>query len=168
MNAHRITLAAALLAGTTTFGCGSDQQQPSYPEMYGQKLDAELEQERRDFIAEKQEDLREIENEINRLQVRLDNEAQYVDADQRAEWSNDLFELKQERQNLQASLARAQEATPEEWREMRGFLGTSIDRLEAGVSALGGQIEQITGPDQEVREPVRGEEPEVEDYPDEP
>ena len=173
MNIRRITLTATFVVGATTFGCASDQQKQSYPDMYGEKMAAENEAERREFIADKQEELREIENEINRLQARIDGESQYVDADKRAEWSNNLFELKQERQDIQARLSRAQTATPEEWAEMRGFFGTSVDRLKAGVSALGGQIEQMTGP--EERAPVRGDEEEMEpemeideEYPEEP
>jgi hypothetical protein len=170
MKIHRYTLAAAVLVGATTFGCGSSQDRQSVPAMYGAKLSAEQEAERREFIAEKQEDLREIENEINRMQVRIEHESEYVDADKRADWSNELFELKQERQDIQARLSRAQNATPEEWNEMRGFLGGSIDRLQAGVGALGGQIEQMAGGE---RAPVRGEEEEMqetelEDYPEEP
>lgn len=172
MNIQRIPLAAAILVGATALGCASDQSRQSYPDMYDEKMSAENEAARRDFIADKQEELREIENEINRIQVRIDNEAQYVDAEKQAEWSDELFELKQERQDLQARLSRAQSATPEEWAEMRGFFGTSVDRLKAGVSALGGQVEQMAGA--EERAPVRGEEEgemeqEVEeDYPDEP
>lgn len=172
MNIQRTPLAAAILVGATALGCASDQSRQSYPDMYDEKMSAENEAARRDFIADKQEELREIENEINRIQARIDNEAQYVDAEKRAEWSDELFELKQERQDLQARLSRAQSATPEEWAEMRGFFGTSVDRLKAGVSALGGQVEQMAGA--EERAPVRGEEEgemeqEVEeDYPDEP
>ena len=159
MNIYRITLPAALLVGATSLGCASSNEQgrQGVPTMYGNKMDAELQNERQEFITEKQQELREIETEINRLEARIQGEAQYVDAEQRAEWNQELFELKQERQDLQARLSRAQSASPEEWNEMRGFFGKSIDRLEAGVSTLGGQIEQLTGPEGE-RQPVSGEE----------
>lgn len=172
MKLNRITLAVAVLVGATATGCASsnEQSRQGIPSMYSNKMDAELSTERQEFITEKQEDLEEIKTEIARLETRLQHEAQYVDADQKAEWSQDLFELKRDQADARARLEHAQNASPEEWDEMRGFFGKTIDRLEAGVSTLGGQIEQITGAEGQVegeRQPVRGdtENPQTQEQP---
>jgi hypothetical protein len=157
MKLNRITLAVAALVGATVTGCASrqDTSRQSVPEMYGDKMDAELEKERQEYISDRREELAELKNEIARLEVRLQHESQYVDAEQRAEWSQELFELKRDHQDAEARLSRAQNASPEEWEEMRGFFGRAIDRIQVGVGTLGGQLEQAAGGTD--RQPVRGE-----------
>jgi len=131
----------AVCALTLVFGsaCGSERnsrQDMSYTEI----RENELEAERAEFIQDQQQRLSEVNNEVERLQARLDHEAKFVDADQKAKWSQELFELKRERTDLQAQLDRARTASAEEWEQMYGTLGQATASLEAGVSKLGNEI----------------------------
>jgi hypothetical protein len=67
-------------------------------------------------------------------------ESQSADEARRAEWSNSLFELEQERDHLRAELDRAENANEEEWKAMRGDVAIGFDSLQAAVTKLGNDI----------------------------
>jgi hypothetical protein len=132
-----------------TSACASDSADGKRgAQTFSQLREQELQEERRDFLAESQGRLEEVNRDIARMETRLKHEGELVDAAQRAEWSQELFELKQERANLEARVVRAESATPEEWREMRGTLGVGIDSLEAGVTRLGNALSNAFGSDE--------------------
>src|SRR5690606_4514656 len=93
------------------------------------------------------QDLAEVEREMQHLDAKLQHEKQFVDASQQASWSQELFELRQEKQKLEARLERAQRASPEraspeEWVEMRGQIGGAVDTLQAGVRKVQAEVSQ--------------------------
>ena len=122
-------------------GCAGERSNtppPSYQEL----KQAELAEERNEFLRETRERLSEVQNDIDHLQTRLDNEKQYVSNEMQASWSQQLFELKQDKSRLEAELQRAQNATPAEWEEMRGNIGGATDTLQAGLNKLGLEVSQ--------------------------
>lgn len=130
MTKHYLVIAAATGLGIAgSYGCGSAPP----PQTYGEHLQDELSQERAEFIRDRQEDLQEVDTDIARLETRLQHEAQFVDAEQKADWSQDLFEARRERERLQAELERARTASMAEWNEMRGTIDGGVDRLQAAV-----------------------------------
>ena len=77
-----------------------------------------------------------------------------------AGWERDLLESEQERQRLDAELTRAQNASIDEWRQIRGPLRTAFDALQARVGQIGYGIRSAVGgaPDEaDQRQPVKGE-----------
>lgn len=139
-----IALVAALAAG-----CGSNNETNSdrQTNSYTQLRQQEAASERQDFIRDREKQLDELDNQIARMDARLEHEAQYVDARQRAEWSQQLFELREEQHRARAELERAQTATPEEWHEMRGTLGNAVDSIDARVKKLGGEMSGLFSSD---------------------
>jgi len=63
-----------------------------------------------------------------------------VSSSDQAGWTQDLFELEQERNQLEAQLQHARNASPKEWEAMRGTVGSAVDSLQAGVTKLGEEI----------------------------
>jgi hypothetical protein len=129
-------LAFALAAAP---GCGS-MSPNGQPKTFAQERGEQLEAERREFIAAHRDRLVEIDKEITPLEAKLRHESKSVDNQQRAEWSQDLFELKQEKQRLSAELDRAETATQEEWEEMRGSFELAVDALHSGVIRLRDEV----------------------------
>ena len=138
---HSTHFCAAALAALAV-SCGSNNQNNGDRQTapYGQLRQEESAAERREFIAAQREELDELGIEIARMDARLQHEGQYVDAEQRAEWSQELFELRQRQTRARAELERAQNATPAEWAAMRGALGNAVDSLQAGVGKLAGEM----------------------------
>lgn len=136
-------LTSTVFAGTCSlmvaWGCAS-QPKNNPDASYSEIKQAELSTERREFIREKQAELKKIDNELGLTQAKLDHESQYVTADQRAQWSQEIFELKQERQRLNAEVSRAETVNEAEWEEMRGGLGVAVDSLQAGVTKFGNTV----------------------------
>ncbi len=122
-------------------GC-SGERSNTPPPSYAELRQEELAEERGEFLRETRARLSEVQTDIEHLQTRLDNEKQYVSTDEHAGWSQRLFELKQEKNRLEAELERAENATPAEWDQMRGTIGTSTDSLQAGLSKLGLEVSQ--------------------------
>jgi hypothetical protein len=108
-------------------------------------------------VYEQQERIDKLDREIRQLQTRIDGESQYVSADQRAEWRQDLFELEQDRRAAQASLDRARTASPAEWQEMRSTVGAGVDRVEAAVGQLGYTIRTAFAREQTSDEAAAGQ-----------
>lgn len=132
-------------------GCGSSQQAANEPPSLSTYRSNELESERQEFIEDAQSRLGELQNEIGRLETRLQHESKFVDADKQAEWSQALFESKQEQTRLTSQLQRAQTANDAEWEEMRGGFKSAVDTLEAGVSKVGDEIMHVfSGSDDEA------------------
>jgi uncharacterized protein YlxW (UPF0749 family) len=100
------------------------------------RIDAETESERQQFIDSARERIANLTREMNDLEERADKDSPYASADDRAEWSQQLFELKQQRARLEAELDRARTATSEEWKAMRGPIGRTLDTLEAAALKL--------------------------------
>ena len=122
-------------------GCASDRASnppPSYQELQQQELSAE----RDEYIRETRERLSELDTDVQHMKAKLEHEKQFVDADQRASWSQELFNLEQEEAQLEAQLQRAQTATPQEWQQMRGTIGTATDSLQAGLNKLRAEVSQ--------------------------
>jgi Skp family chaperone for outer membrane proteins len=118
-----------------------------------QRIDAEIESERQQFIDGARERVANLTREMNDLEDRADKDSPYASADERAEWSQQLFELKQQRARLEAELDRAHTATAEEWKAMRGPLGRTLDTLEAAAQKLRHDVPVIFAiPDQEPPE----------------
>jgi hypothetical protein len=130
-------LAALTLALPCAVGCASTN---SPPPSYAEERHDELESERAEFIEETREDLAELDTEIAHLSVKIKHESKFVDEEQRAEWRQDLFELKQERTKLTAELERARTASHAEWQEMRGNVGSAVDGLQAGVAKVRAEV----------------------------
>ncbi len=139
MRTSRMTwIAASLLAAAALGGCA--RPSPSEPSTYHAKLDQELAQDRANFIDKTRARLREVDNETNLLKAKLDAESPYVSDDKRAEWKQQLFDLQQERKQLDAELHRAETISLNEWRAMRGNLGVMLDSLEAAVKQMSYEV----------------------------
>jgi hypothetical protein len=136
-------LKSSIFAGTCSlivaWGCAS-QPKNNPDATYSEIKQAELSQERREFIRETQAELEKVDKEMGLTQAKLEHESQYVTAEQRAEWSQQMFELKQERQRLNAEVSRAETVNEAEWEEMRGPLGVAVDSLQAGVTKVGNTV----------------------------
>lgn len=138
------------LAAALAFGCASQKSNTErQADSYAQLKQDELESERREFIRERQEQLNELDTQISRLEARLQHEAEFVDAAEKAEWDQDLFELRQDQGRAQAELDRASQATPEQWAQMRGDLGVTVDSLQASVNKAGSEITGLFRSDDE-------------------
>src|SRR5690606_40462139 len=87
--------------------------------------------------------LDELSIEIGRLSAKLEHEANFVDEEERATWSQELFELEQERNRLEGELARAKTSDEAEWKEMRGGFGVAVDSLQAGVQKLSNDVSEV-------------------------
>ena len=77
-----------------------------------------------------------ITHDMELLEAKLGYESQYVDTEQQAESSNELFELQKKRDSLDAYLKRASRATLAKWEQMRGPLGRSLDAVEAALDEM--------------------------------
>lgn len=136
---RRYTFACLGLITAAVAGCSSQRasgEPPSYQEMKQDELDSE----RREFIEDTQQRLGEVEREREHLSVKLKHESKFVDAEERAAWSQELFELGQERERLQAELERARTANDEEWKQMRGDIGVATDSLQAAMAKLSADV----------------------------
>lgn len=135
------------LAATLAFGCGSQQSNtpPVAPEddSFAQARQSELESERKEFVEERRQQLDELDTEISRLEARLEHEGKFANAEEKAEWSQRLFELRQDQRSARAELDRASQASPEEWEAMRGGLDAAFDTLQAGVGKVGSDIADL-------------------------
>ena len=136
-NSNTIWVSGALLAALVA-GCGSNNQTNSdrQTNSYSQLKQQELAEARQIFISDHRQQLDQLDTQIARLEARLQHEGQYADAHERAEWSQRLFELREQQRRTRAELDRAEIATPEEWAEMRGGIGNAVDSMEAGVKKL--------------------------------
>lgn len=145
--ARKSGLVISGLAAALAFSCGSQQANtpPEAPEddSFAQARQQELESERKELIRDRGQQLDELEKEISRLEVRLEHEGKLVSAEERAEWSQKLFELRQDHRSARAELDRASQATPEEWEEMRGSMNVMVDTLQAGVSEAGSDVADL-------------------------
>ena len=135
-----------LALSTSCAGERTTNQPPIYQELKQEELASE----RDDYIDDTQQRLQEVDRDIEHVKAKLEHESNFVDEDQRAEWKQDLFELEQERADLGARLDRARTASPEEWEEMRGTLGTSTDALQAGIRKLRVEVSDAVGLDQDT------------------
>lgn len=159
---RRVAGGAAIVFGLAlSAACG--RPDPEEPRSYGERVDAELAQERQSYIDTQQQRIDELQNEIGRLEARLEGESEFVDEAQRAEWRNELFEQKIELNEAEARLQAARTASDEEWRQMRGNLGLTLDRAEAAVGQIGYSFRSLFAGEPEAdesadeREPVAGE-----------
>jgi hypothetical protein len=136
-NSKTIWVSGALLAALAA-GCGSNNQTNSdrQTNSYSQLRQEELEAAREVYISDRRKQLDELDTQIARMETRLEHEGQYADAQERAEWSQRLFELREQQRRTRAELDRAETASPEEWAEMRGTIGNAVDSVEAGVKKL--------------------------------
>jgi len=125
-------------------GCASEHSARE-PASYQQLKQDELASERDEYIRDTQERLTEVDRDIQHVKAKLSAESEFVDKDQQASWRQDLFELEQDRSELGARLDRARSASPEEWEEMRGTLGTAADSLQAGVRKLRMEVSEAIG-----------------------
>lgn len=144
MFSRTITVAVGSLV--FSLGCGGSQtSKQAEPPSFTEYQQRELEAERKEFIADGRTRLDKLDNDIGLLETKLEHEAQYVDEQKRAEWSQQLFENRQEKQRLEAELQRAQTASAAEWAEMRGTFGRSVDTVEASIAKIGAEISQAVG-----------------------
>jgi hypothetical protein len=139
-----IMVAAVLAGGCTSQKHVNDGESPSFTQLRAE----ELERERGEFVRERREQLDQLDTRISRLQARLDHEAMFVDAHEKAEWSQELFDLRGQHRKAEAELARAEKATPDEWAAMRGDVGYAIDSLQAGVTKAGSEINRLFASDE--------------------
>lgn len=144
------TTVTTLALAAAAVGCASDTANRE-PASFQEYQNEELSTERQQFIKDTQQELDEVSNEIGRLEVRLQHESQYVDQDQQASWSQELFELKQEQQRMQAQLERARTASDAEWEEMRGTFGVAVDSLQAGVTKVSREIAHVFAGDEDQK-----------------
>lgn len=123
-------------------GCASERPEAKDPS-FETLRERELESERQEFIQERRQEISEVSKEMGDLKGKLSQPSESVEEPKRAAWSNSLFELEQERDRLSAELERAEGATEEEWKQMRGDLPMAVDSLQAGVSKLGNDISNL-------------------------
>jgi hypothetical protein len=144
---HGKDLVICGVAAALALSCGSQQSTtpPVAPEddSFAQAQQKELESERQEFIRERRQQLDELDTEISRLEARLEHEGKLANAEEKAEWSQQLFELRQEHSRARAELDRASQVGPEEWKEMRGDLDVTFDALQASVSKAGSDIADL-------------------------
>jgi hypothetical protein len=136
------------VAIATLGGCAAEHRTrpaPSYQNLKQQ----ELSEERKEFIEEARARLVEVNRDIAHLDAKLKHESEFVDASERAEWNQELFELKQQRSELNADLERAKTVTLEQWEQMRGRLGVATDSLQAGVRLLTTRISRALASNEE-------------------
>ena len=133
------TMFAGACSLIVAWGCAS-QPKNNPDASYSEIKQAELSQERRDFITDREDKLKSIDNELGLTQAKLQHESKFVKPEQRAEWSQEIFELKQERQRLSSEVARARTANEAEWKEMRGPVGVAVDSLQARLTKLGNTV----------------------------
>jgi TolA-binding protein len=171
---HTFTSAAsAVVALALVVSCGgSNEPRVDNPKSYQQQFAAELNEERQQFISDTEKRLDKLDNEIGRMQARVEHESQYVSASESAEWKQKLFEQRMEQQKARQELDRARSASPEEWAAMRGGLDKQVDRLEAGLSSMGANISGLFEGDEpktedSERQPVRGQDEADPDHPHE-
>jgi hypothetical protein len=162
-HAAGVLVAAASVMALVT-ACGRrDQPRAQDPASYEQQFAAQNEEAREEFVEETQERISELDREISQIETRIDQESEFVSLSERAQWKDELFELKRQRQDAEARLDRAQSASPEEWQASRDEVSLTIDRLEAGVQTLGNRVGRVFAGEPDAdrdREPVRGEEQE--------
>jgi len=132
-------LALALACGCASQKASAGRDNESYTQLRQRELDSE----RREFISERQKQLTELQTQISRLEARLEHEGKFASAEERAKWSQRLFELREDQRRARDELDRAERASPEEWAAMRGNLGVMIDSLQAGVSKAGSDIARL-------------------------
>jgi hypothetical protein len=145
MNQHSMVVSALGLLVALS-GCASDPAGESRgSESLSEIRDREIESERRERIQESRERLEEVERDIAQLELRLEHEGRQVDDDQRAAWSDALFELRQRHSQVAGQLARAETASPEQWRRMRGRNGVTLDSLEASLIRAGDALSAAFG-----------------------
>ncbi|MBI5535813.1 MAG: hypothetical protein HY898_24050 [Deltaproteobacteria bacterium] len=143
MQSTTLRMALALTALGSVQGCvyAKAPSPPPGNQSFAAYQQAKLESVRQEFIQQKSERLQAVQTEIERLDARLTHEAPYADAEERAAWSQRLWELRQEQTRLQAEVDRARTATPAEWREMRGPVGNAIDVLQANAVKIAHDID---------------------------
>lgn len=149
---------AGALVSVLALGCASDQSGAKTPDdqSFSQLRQEELESERREFVSDRRQQLEEMDTQINRLEARLEHEGKFVDAEEKAEWSQELFELRQQHRQARAELDRAENASPEEWAEMRSTAGYAIDTLQAGVNSITNDISGLFAGDEDEVRAVKG------------
>lgn len=125
-------------------GCASERTARE-PASYQELKQDELASERDEYIRDTQARLTEVDRDIQHVKAKLEYESEFVDKQQQASWKQDLFELEQDRAELGARLDRARSASPAEWEEMRGTLGTATDSLQAGVRKLRMDVSEAIG-----------------------
>ena len=130
-------------------GCASDRTARE-PASYQELKQDELASERDEYIRDTQERLTEVDRDIQHVKAKLEHESEFVGQEKQASWKQDLFELEQDRAELGARLDRARSASPAEWEEMRGTLGTATDSLQAGVRKLRADVSEAMGLDRET------------------
>lgn len=150
MNSSRRLPLTPLVLLCVAAGCASqtapeaeDPSDPSFDELKSHELDSERQQ----FIDDRREQLAEVSKEMEEVRSKLDGPSKSNEA-QRADWSNRLFELEQQQNQLRAELDRAEQASDEEWKAMRGDLRVAIDTLQAGVAKLGSEISNVVSSDE--------------------
>lgn len=126
--------------------CASERA-ANEPASYQELKQEELASERDEYIQDTRERLTEVDRDIELVKVKLEHESKFVDERQRASWSQELFELQQERAELGAQLERASTASPAEWEEMRGTVGTTTDALQAAARKLRVEITEAVTTD---------------------
>jgi TolA-binding protein len=135
----------------------TSKPEPNEPSTYGARYSAEQEQERAEFMRDTEERVDKLDREIAQLQTRLQHESRFVSAEERAEWRQDLFELEQDRREAQERLNRARNASPEEWREMRGDVASAVDGLESAVGQVGYSIRSAFAREESTTEQSAGQ-----------
>src|SRR5438105_2950468 len=93
-----------VVAAATAVGCG--RPSPAEPSSYHARVDENLERDRGEFIAKSNARLAEVDNQIGLLQAKIGAESAYVTEDKRAQWKQQLFDLRQERRQLDAEVKR--------------------------------------------------------------
>lgn len=141
MYLSKIEIGAALMLATFATSCGGERAE-NKPPSYQTLKEQELQSEREEYLRDHRERLSDVEREMQHVQAKLDHESKFVDESQKASWRQQLFELRQEKMDLQAQIDRAQTASPEDWEKMRGTIGTATDSLQAGVRKLRAEVSQ--------------------------
>ncbi len=138
MRQSRMKWIASSLLAAALGGCAKPP--PAEAPTYKARLDQELEEERSNFINKTSARLHEVDRQIGQMKAKIDGESPYVTPEKRAEWKQQLFDLQQERKQLDAEMKRAQNISLSEWRAMRGNLGVMLDSLEAAVLQMSYQV----------------------------
>jgi TolA-binding protein len=152
----KLLAASSVVALASLSACGGSDRSAEQPTGYQERLSAELESERQDFVENTEERLDDLDQRIAQLRTRIQGESQFVSESQQAEWRVELFELEREREDAQARLDKVRDASPAEWTAMRDGIGLQVDRLQAAVDELGSSINEFFE-SRDERQPAAGE-----------
>lgn len=148
-------LGALALTLALTGGCGSSQVTPSHePDPASARTD-QLDQEREALVQSTAARIGEIAAEINDLEIVLAMASAFPDGEQRIRWSEQLFELHQEKERVRMELDQATRTNVSP-RELRDAVVVSLEGLQTALHRLRAQVELASSAPQTAQKMMCG------------